>query len=168
MHEELNDVHLLSCELVSDGGAGGVAVWPGAAVNQMHRAAFGRRLVVPVVVEAAVPAVQRSGQRGAFNLHVNPVTATQHKRALSAHEQRASNTNRPLLLILRYTGHTHFLVMTSCDRHAGANMALKLGINNQSESMKKIILKLTSVYAEIGPYGTSLSVFLSSMPKFWM
>ena len=86
MHEELNDIHLLPCELVSDGGAGGVAVWPGAAVNQMYRAAFGRSFVVPIVVEAAVPAVQRSGQGGAFNLYVNPVTRKQHKRALSAHK----------------------------------------------------------------------------------
>lgn len=73
MHEELNDVHLLTRELVSDGGAGGVAVRPRAAVDQMHRAAFRRRLVVPVVVETAVPAVQRSGQGSAFHLHVNPV-----------------------------------------------------------------------------------------------
>lgn len=85
MHEELNDIHLLPCELISDGGAGGVAVWPRAAVNQMHRTAFRRSLVVPVVVEAAVPAVQRSGQGGAFNLHINPIARTQHKRALSAH-----------------------------------------------------------------------------------
>lgn len=85
MHEELNDVHLLSCELVSDGGACGIAVGPRAAVNQMYRAAFGRGLVVPVVVEGAVPAVQCSGQGRAFNLHVNPVARTQHKRALSAH-----------------------------------------------------------------------------------
>ena len=77
MHEELNDVHLLSCELVSDCGAGGVAVWPRAAVDQMYGAAFGWRLVVPVVVEAAVPAVQSSWQGGAFNLHINPVTTTQ-------------------------------------------------------------------------------------------
>lgn len=74
MHEELNDVHLLPCELVPDGGAGGVAVWPRAAVNQMDGAAFGWSLVVPVVVEAAVPAVQCSGQGGSFNLHVDPVT----------------------------------------------------------------------------------------------
>lgn len=86
MHEELNDVHLLPCELVSDGGAGGVAVWPRAAVNQMYRAAFGWSLVVPVVVEAAVPAMQRTGQGSAFDLHVNPVTRMQHKRALSAHK----------------------------------------------------------------------------------
>lgn len=86
MHEELNDVHLLSSELVSDGGAGGVAVWPRAAVNQMYRAALGWSLVVPVVVEAAVPAVQRSGQGSSFNLHVSPVTKTQHKRAPSAHK----------------------------------------------------------------------------------
>lgn len=85
MHEELNDIHLLPCELISDGGAGGVAVRPRAAVNQMHRAGFRRGLVVPVVVEAAVPAVQCSGQGGAFNLHVNPITRTQHKRALSVH-----------------------------------------------------------------------------------
>lgn len=85
MHEELNDIHLLSCELVSDGGASGVAVWPWAAVDQMYRAAFRWSLVVPVVVEAAVPAVQCTGQGSAFNLHVNPVTKTQHKRALLAH-----------------------------------------------------------------------------------
>lgn len=73
MLEELNAVYLLSGELVSDGGASGVAVWPRAAVNQMHGAASGRSLVVPVVVEAAVPAVQGSGQGGAFNLDVSPV-----------------------------------------------------------------------------------------------
>lgn len=82
MHEELDDVHLLPRELVSDGGAGGVAVRPRAVVDQVHGAGFGRRLVVPAVVEAAVPAVQRPGQRGAFNLHVDPVAAMQHKRAL--------------------------------------------------------------------------------------
>lgn len=92
MHEELNDVHLLSCELVSDGGAGGVAVRPRAAVDQMDGAAFGRSFVVPVVIEAAVPAVQSSGQGGAFNLNVNPVTGTQHKRALLAHRWKVSNT----------------------------------------------------------------------------
>lgn len=76
VHEELNDIHLLSCELVSDGWAGGVAVWPRAAVNQMHRAAFGGSFVVPVVMETAVPAVQSSGQGGAFDLHIDPVTRT--------------------------------------------------------------------------------------------
>lgn len=73
MHEELDDIHLLSCELVSDGRAGGVAVWPWAAVNQMQRAALWWSFVVPVVVEAPVPAVQRPGQGGAFNLYVDPV-----------------------------------------------------------------------------------------------
>ena len=87
VHKELNDIHLLSCELVSDSRAGGVAVRPRAAVNQMHRASFGWSFVVPAVVEAAVPAVQRSGQRGAFNLNVRPVAKTQHKRVLSAHRQ---------------------------------------------------------------------------------
>ena len=93
MHEELNDVHLLSCELVSDGGAGGVAVRPRAAVDQVHGAAFGRSFVVPVVVEAAVPAVQGSGQGGAFDLDVDPVTGTQHKRALLTHRRNVSNTD---------------------------------------------------------------------------
>lgn len=117
MHEELNDVHLLACELVPDGGAGGVAVRPGAAVDQMDGAAFGGGLVVPVVVEAAVPAVQGSGQGGSFNLHVDPVTATQHKRALLAQERGGSAGLR---------GRTYFLVITSCERQAGANMALKI------------------------------------------
>ena len=82
MHEELNDVHLLPRELVSDGGAGGVAVGPRAAVNQVHGTALGRSLVVLVVMETTVPTVQRSRQRSSFDLHVNPVTGTQHKRAL--------------------------------------------------------------------------------------
>lgn len=58
---------------------------PRAAVNQMHRAAFGRGLVVPVVMETPVPTVQSSGQGGALNLHVNPVAETQHMGAVSAH-----------------------------------------------------------------------------------
>lgn len=128
MHEELNDVHLLSCELVSDGGTGGVAVWPRAAVNQVHRAAFGWSLVVPVVVvEAAVPAVERPGQGGTFDLHVHPVTTIQHKRALSAQKREIL-----YLFVLTNTlgmrvrkSNTHFLVITSCDKQAGANMALK-------------------------------------------
>lgn len=61
MHEELKNVHLLPCELVSDCGAGGVAVRPWAAVDQMYWAGFGWSLVVPVVLEAAVPAVKGSG-----------------------------------------------------------------------------------------------------------
>lgn len=85
MHKKLNDIHLLSCELVPDGGAGGVAVRPGAAVDQVYGAAFGWGFVVPVVMEAAVPTVQRSGQGGAFNLHISPVTEKEHKRALSVH-----------------------------------------------------------------------------------
>lgn len=88
MHEELNDIHLLSCELVSDGGAGRIAVWPGAAVNQMYRAALGWSLVVPIVMETAVPAVQSPRQGSSFNLHISPVTGTQHKRALSDHKKK--------------------------------------------------------------------------------
>lgn len=86
VHEELDDVHLLPGELVTDGGAGGVAVRPRAAVDQVHRAAFGRSLVVPVVVEAAVPAVQRPRQGRPFDLHVGPVAGRQHKGALSSHK----------------------------------------------------------------------------------
>lgn len=61
---------------------------PRAAVNQMQRAApHGCGLVllvvvvavaavdVVVVLEAAVPAVEGSGQGGAFHLNVHPVTA---------------------------------------------------------------------------------------------
>lgn len=100
MHEELDDVHLLSCELVSDGGASGVAVWPRAAVNEVHRTALGWGLVVLVAfLEAAVPAVECPGQRSAFNLHVNPVTRTQHKGALSTHRKKSpkpTNSHFPL------------------------------------------------------------------------
>lgn len=77
MHEELDDVHLLSRGLVSDGGAGGVAVGPGAAVDQVHGAALGRGLVVPAVfVKTAVPAVQSSRQRRSFHLNIDPVAET--------------------------------------------------------------------------------------------
>lgn len=99
MHEELDDVHLLPRELVPDGGAGGVAVWPRAAVNQMDGAAFGGGLVVPIVVEAAVPAVQCPRQGGAFHLHVDPVTKTHHKRALLAQEQGGSGALRAMDLL---------------------------------------------------------------------
>ena len=93
MHEELDDIHLLPRELVSDGGAGGVAVGPGTAVDQVHRAALGRGLVVAVaVVEAAVPAVQGPGQGRAFHLHVYPVAGSGHKRALSAHQNVNDNS----------------------------------------------------------------------------
>lgn len=88
MHEKLHDAHLLPCELVPDGRAGGIAVRPGAVVNQMHRTSFGWWLVVPAVMEAAVPAVKGSGQRGPFDLHVDPVAETQHKRALLAHSRK--------------------------------------------------------------------------------
>ena len=75
MHEELDDVHLLASELVPDGGAGGVAVGPGAAVNQVDGTAFGGGLVVPaVVVETAVPAVKCPGKRSSFDLDIDPVT----------------------------------------------------------------------------------------------
>lgn len=73
MHEELDDVHLLPSELVSDGGAGGVTVWPRATVNQMHRTSFWWSLVVPVVLQATVPAVQGPGQRSPLHLYVYPV-----------------------------------------------------------------------------------------------
>lgn len=73
VHEELDDVHLLPGELVSDGGTGGVTVWPGATVDQMHRTSFWRGLVVPVVLQAAVPAVQSPGQRSPLYLNVYPV-----------------------------------------------------------------------------------------------
>ncbi len=63
VREELDDAHLLPRQLLSDGGAGGVALGPRAAVNQVKRAAPGRSLsaaAVAVVTEAAVPALQRS------------------------------------------------------------------------------------------------------------
>ncbi len=84
MLEELDHAHFLSCQLVADGRAGGVAVGPRAAVDQMQRAApHGRGLVLlvivgavdVVVVEASVPAVEGPGQGGAFHLNVHPVTA---------------------------------------------------------------------------------------------
>lgn len=91
MHEELDHVHLLARELVPDGGAGGVAVWPGAAVNQMDGAALGRGLVVPaVVLETAVPAVQGSGKGGAFDLNVDPVTVTDQPQEDTVRSQRVT------------------------------------------------------------------------------
>ena len=94
MHEELDDVHLLPRELVSDGGAGGVAVGPGAAVDQVHRAALGWGLIVSVaVVETAVPAVEGPGQGRALHLHVYPVAGGGHKRALSAHGNGTHHDN---------------------------------------------------------------------------
>lgn len=86
VHQELDDVHLLAGELVPDGGTGGVAVWPRAAVDKVHGATFRWRLVVAVVVEAAVPAVQRSWQGRPFDLHIGPVAGRQHKGALSVYK----------------------------------------------------------------------------------
>lgn len=154
MHEELNDIHLLPCELVPDGGTGGVAVRPRAAVDQMDGAAFGRSLVVPVVVEAAVPAVQRSGQGGPLHLHVDPVAKRQHKRALLAQERGVSAEQQ--------REGTYFLVITSCERQAGANMAL-----NMKEDISQAVI-LSGYLIRGFSYGTSFSVFLSSMPRFWM
>lgn len=78
--QELDHAHLLSRQLVSYSRAGGITVRPRAAVNQMERAApgvWGLRLLVVVGVvvglEAAVPAVQRSGQGGALHMNVHPV-----------------------------------------------------------------------------------------------
>lgn len=84
VHEELHATHLLAAVLVPHGGAGGVAVGPGAAVHQVHGAApRGRLVAVPGAVhEAAVPAVQSPRQRGAFHLHVQPVAAHRHTGAL--------------------------------------------------------------------------------------
>lgn len=50
MHEELDHIHLLPCELVPDGGARGVAVRPRTAVNQMNGAALQRGLPVFVAL----------------------------------------------------------------------------------------------------------------------
>lgn len=77
MHEKLDDVHLLSCGLVSNSRARRVAVGPWAAVNQVHGATLGRGLVVSaVVMETAVPAVQSSWKRCSLHLNVDPVAAT--------------------------------------------------------------------------------------------
>lgn len=81
--QELDDAHLLSRQLVTNGRAGGIAVRPRAAVHQMQWATPGRgrpvgsfaAVDVVVVLEASVPAVEGSGQRGAFNLNVRPVAA---------------------------------------------------------------------------------------------
>lgn len=91
MLQELDHAHLLTRQLVPDGGAGGVTVRPRAAVDQMQRAASHRRRLVLLVVvvavatvdggivvdvlEAAVPAVKGSGEGCAFNLNVHPVAA---------------------------------------------------------------------------------------------
>lgn len=62
VHEELDNVHLLSRRLVSDCRARRVAVRPWTAVNQVHGTAFGRGFVVSaVVLQTAIPAVERSG-----------------------------------------------------------------------------------------------------------
>lgn len=75
VHEELDHVHLLPRELVPDGGARGVAVRPGTAVDQLDGAALQSHLPVPVaLVQAAVPAVQGAGQRRPLHLDVRPVT----------------------------------------------------------------------------------------------
>lgn len=74
VHEELGHVHLLPRELVPDGGAGGVAVRPRAAVHQVDGAALhGGFAGLVAVVQASVPAVQRPGQRGPLHLDVCPV-----------------------------------------------------------------------------------------------
>lgn len=76
VHEELGHVHLLPRELVPDGGAGGVAVGPGAAVHQVDGAALqGGFAGLVAVVQASVPAVQRPRQRGPLHLDVRPVAA---------------------------------------------------------------------------------------------
>lgn len=72
--QELGHTHLLSCQLVSNSWAGGIAVWPRAAVNQMQWTSSHRRgfvllvgvvsmsaVDVEVALQAAVPAVQGSG-----------------------------------------------------------------------------------------------------------
>lgn len=83
MLQELEHAHFLSRQLVPYGRAGRVAVRPGAAVDQMQGASSQRRgpvlflavaaVEVQVALEAAVPAVQSSGQGGAFHLNVHPV-----------------------------------------------------------------------------------------------
>lgn len=80
-------------QLVSDGRAGRVAVRPRAAVNQMQGAPSHRgglvflvavaAVDVELVLEAAVPAVERSGQGGAFHLNIHPVSAEEWKKNLS-------------------------------------------------------------------------------------
>lgn len=97
MHKELDDVHLLASKLVPDGGTGGIAVRPRATVDQVHGATFGWSLVVAVVVEAAVPAVQCPWQGRPFNLHIGPVAGRQHKGALSVQKLGRSC---PLISIL--------------------------------------------------------------------
>lgn len=122
MHKELDDVHLLASKLVPDGGTGGIAVRPRAAVDQVHGATFGWSLVVAIVVEAAVPAVQCPWQGCPFDLHISPVAGRQHKGVLSLYKLGCTLTPDFLQCT---TSMTHFLVMTSCERHAGANIALK-------------------------------------------
>lgn len=81
MCEELNHVHLPSCQLVADGGTCGVAVGPGTAVDEVQWAAPGRRaraaavaMVTEAVMEAAVPALEGTRQRRTLHLYVHPVT----------------------------------------------------------------------------------------------
>lgn len=63
VHKELRHVHLLPCELVPDGRAGGIAVGPGATVYQVEGAALhGGFAGLMAVMEASIPAVQCPGQ----------------------------------------------------------------------------------------------------------
>lgn len=86
--EDLRGAHLLACRLVVDGRARGVALGPRAAVYQVEGAAPGGRgpgppaagapvaaVDVVALLQAAVPAVEGSGQGGALHTEVYPVAA---------------------------------------------------------------------------------------------
>lgn len=86
--EDLSGAHLLARGLVVDGRARGVALGPRAAVYQVEGAAPARwgpgppAAVAPVaavdvvaLLQAAVPALEGSGERGALHPEVDPVAA---------------------------------------------------------------------------------------------
>lgn len=93
--QELHYVYLLTCLYIINLWAGGIALRPQAAIDDMLGAASNGWGVgaVGVALEALVPAVQGCGQGCAFDLNIYPGAAEKGHRMMEDQKQ----TRRPTL-----------------------------------------------------------------------
>lgn len=128
-NQHLEQSGLLLGGLVHQGWAGGVALRPLAGVHQVERAAFGRASVVACCLQTPVPAVQGTGQRGAFDLKTHPFTAG-HKLWKKLTENVSNGFFRRKSFIKEMKAKSwrekdYLLVMTVWERQDGAKTALE-------------------------------------------
>lgn len=93
--QELHHCYLLTCLWIINLWAGGVALWPQAAIDYMLGAASGGWGVgadVGVALEALVPAVQGRGQGCASDLNVYPGAAEKGRRMMADQKQTRRQT----------------------------------------------------------------------------